>query len=62
MCSGLVGAVRWRCFGPSRTRLIGFQNACMVPDQRFQAALVLVEEAAQDRSTPDPAPNRLGNR
>jgi len=28
----------------------------------FKPHLVLVEEAAQDRSTPDPATNRLGNR
>ena len=34
-----------------------------MPDQRFSGCrLVLVDEAAQDRSTPDPAINRLRNR
>jgi hypothetical protein len=40
---------------------VEFQNPAMVSDLRFSGrCLVLVDQAAEDRSTPDPAVDRLG--
>ena len=42
--------------------LAGFQNADIVADHRFSGGrLVLVDQPAQDHSTPDPAGNRPWN-
>jgi hypothetical protein len=41
---------------------VGFQNSAMVSVQGSGCGLVLIDEPTQDRSTSDPAINRLGNR
>jgi hypothetical protein len=44
-------------------RPAGFQNPILASDQRFSRRwVVLVDQSAEDRSAPDPAVDRLGDK
>jgi hypothetical protein len=38
---------------------VGFQNPATGPDQRFKRGFVMIDQAAEDRSMPDVAVDRL---